>query len=227
MNFQAVLFDLDGVIINSGADIAASVNAALKHFGYKTLPEDILISFVGNGAKKLLIRSLEYQNICAEHMHNFEEFYNWYVDWYQNHPVNKTVLYPGLYDLLKKLKEKSVYTAVVSNKPLNVTYTILKHFKIDIFFTAIIGPELLTHIKPDPEGLALAVKEIERAQRIRVERNKVLMVGDSASDIQAGRAFGCKSCAVTCGLGNREKLLAENADIVVSHAGDLLFLVDT
>ena len=77
MNFQAVLFDLDGVIINSGADIAASVNAALKHFGYKTLPEDILISFVGNGAKKLLIRSLEYQNICAEHMHNFEEFYNW------------------------------------------------------------------------------------------------------------------------------------------------------
>jgi len=50
---------------------------------------------------------------------------------------------------------------------------------------------------------------------------------DSASDIQAGHAFGCKSCAVTCGLGNREKLLAENADIVVSHAGDLLFLVDT
>ena len=110
---------------------------------------------------------------------------------------------------------------------MDVEFYSLSFIYCDIFFTAIIGPELLTHIKPDPEGLALAVKEIERAQRIRVERNKVLMVGDSASDIQAGHAFGCKSCAVTCGLGNREKLLGENADIVVSHAGDLLFLVDT
>lgn len=74
MKVQAVLFDLDGVIINSGADIALSVNAALEAFGYKTLPEDVLVSFVGDGAKKLLIRALEYQNADAANMKIFRNF---------------------------------------------------------------------------------------------------------------------------------------------------------
>ena len=221
MKVQAVLFDMDGVIINSGADISLSVNAALEAFGYKTLPKDVLVSFVGDGAKKLLIRALEYQNADAANMKNFQEFFEWYVDWYRKNPVNKTVLYPGMYELLETLKEKSVYAAVVSNKPLSVAQTILMHFKIGGFFDAVIGPERLSKIKPDPEGLALATSDIEKKCGVRLERNRIVMVGDSASDIQAGRAFGCMTCAVTEGLWNREKLLEEKADIVVPYAGDL------
>ena len=222
LNLQAVLFDLDGVLIDSGADIVASVNAALTHFGYKEEPYEVIIKFVGNGAKNLLIRSLDYQGINAEAMPNFSEFFDWYVAWYRSHAAEKTVLYKGVYELLEKLKKEGVFCAVVSNKPLGVTETILKHFSIDCFFDAVVGPEQLSRIKPDPEGLALAVSFIEKKRNITIVPKKVLMVGDSATDIQAGRALGAHTCAVTEGYGNREKLLAENADIVVPFAGELV-----
>ena len=84
------------------------------------------------------------------------------------------------------------------------------------------GPEQLSRIKPDPEGLALAVSLIEKKRNITIVPKKVLMIGDSATDVQAGRALGTHTCAVTEGYGNREKLLAENADIVVPFAGELV-----
>ncbi|MGI5172661.1 HAD-IA family hydrolase [Treponema sp. OMZ 840] len=221
MQTQAVLFDLDGVIINSGADIAASVNATLIHFGYTEVPEDVLIGYVGNGAKSLLSRSLAYQHVSVSDMPDFQEFFEWYVSWYRSHAVCKTVLYDGVYELLERLKAKNIYAAVVSNKPLSVTEEVLKHFKIDVFFDAVVGPEQLQHIKPDPEGLVLAVNLIEKKYGTKIPRNNIIMVGDSATDIQAGRNFGCRTCAVTDGLGNREALLAEKADIVVPLAGCL------
>lgn len=222
LNLQAVLFDLDGVLIDSGADIVASVNAALTHFGYKEEPYEVIIKFVGNGAKNLLIRSLDYQGINAEAMPNFSEFFDWYVAWYRSHAAEKTVLYTGIGELLEKLKKEGVFCAVVSNKPLSVTREILKHFSIDSFFDAVVGPEQLSRIKPDPEGLALAVSFIEKKRNITIVPKRVLMVGDSATDIQAGRALGAHTCAVTDGFGDREKLLAENADIVVPFAGELV-----
>ena len=221
MNVQAVLFDLDGVIINSGADIASAVNAALVHFGYKEESESVLIGFIGNGAKKLLTCALEYQGVSVSEMPDFQGFFDWYVEYYRTHAVEKTVLYEGIHALLENLSQKGIACAVVSNKPLSVTEIILKHFKIDGFFDALVGPEQLSRIKPDPEGLALAVSLIEKKCGIRMEKAHVLMVGDSATDVQAGRSFGCRTCAVSGGLGNTQKLHAEHADIVVSLAGDL------
>ncbi|WP_428770223.1 HAD-IA family hydrolase [Treponema sp. HNW] len=222
LNLQAVLFDLDGVLIDSGADIASSVNAALTHFGYKEEPQDTIISFVGDGAKNLLIRALGYQGIKADTMPNFSEFFDWYVERYRTHSAEKTLLYKGVYELLEKLREKGVFCAVVSNKPLSVTREILKHFSIDCFFDAVVGPEQLSRIKPAPEGLALAIDLIEKKRNAAIVPEKVLMVGDSATDIQAGRALGAHTCAVTEGFGDRKKLLAENADIVVPFAEELV-----
>ena len=107
LNLQAVLFDLDGVLIDSGADIAAAVNAALTHFGYKEEPYEVIIGFVGDGAKNLLIRALDYQGINAQTMPNFSEFFDWYVARYRSHAAEKTILYKGVYELLEKLKKES------------------------------------------------------------------------------------------------------------------------
>ena len=222
ISLQTVLFDLDGVLIDSGDDIAASVNATLVRFGYKEEPQDVIIGFVGDGAKNLLIRALDYQGIKAESMPNFGEFFDRYVDRYRSHSTEKTVLYKGVYELLEKLNKEGIFCAVVSNKPLSATETILKHFAINGFFDAVVGPEQLSRIKPDPEGLALALKLIEKKRNISISPQRVLMVGDSATDIQAGRALGTHTCAVTEGFGNRQKLFAENADIVVRFAGELV-----
>lgn len=231
MKYEAILFDFDGVIVDSGADIAAAVNSTLTHFGYMELSCSLLVSFVGNGAERLLSLALEQVGVDTKNMQvtnvqkaDFDTFYTWYVDWYHSHSVKKTVLYEGLLPLFEHVRVKNIPIAIVSNKPVAITHAVLNHFKISSFFSAVIGPEHLTHLKPHPEGLALAIKKIEENSGITINPNSVLMVGDSASDIMAGKAYGCKTCAVTSGLGNREELLAIQADITLHLAHDLLYL---
>ncbi|MFI3257210.1 MAG: HAD hydrolase-like protein [Spirochaetales bacterium] len=231
-DYNAVLFDFDGVIIDSGADIASAVNSILFRFGYKTLDEKLLISFVGNGARTLLSLTLESVGIDALTMQDtnpqkadFQTFYEQYVLWYEQHAVEKTTLYEGTENLLQSLYNRNIALAVVSNKPVAVTERILAHFNMRHFFDAVIGPESVTHIKPHPESLELAVSIIEKKHGITLNKKNVLMVGDSASDIIAGNAFGCKTCAVTAGLGDSHMLLREKADITLSFAGELCRLL--
>lgn len=233
MKFSAVLFDFDGVIVDSGADIASAVNSTLVHFGYGELPEALLVSFVGSGARRLLSLSLAELGVDGATMQgnnaqgaDFEAFYAWYVAWYEAHSVEKTVLYAGALLLLEALRGQGVALGIVSNKPVAVTAVILEHFGLTDFFDAVIGPEQIGKMKPDPEGLALAISYIEEKRDITLNVCEVLMVGDSASDIVAGKAYGCKTCAVTAGLGNREALSAVQADFTVSLAGELLDLLE-
>lgn len=233
MKYKAILFDFDGVIVDSGTDIAAAVNSTLVHFGYETLPDALLISFVGNGTRTLLSRALENLGVNATDMQatnvqnaDFDTFFVWYIAWYETHSVVKTVLYKGILPLLEALRTQNTVLAIVSNKPVAITSVILEYFSLIDFFDAVIGPEQLTHIKPHPEALALAVQCIEKKRTIQIDPSAVLMVGDSASDIVAGKAYGCKTCAVTAGLGSKDALLAENADIVVNLAGELLHLLE-
>lgn len=232
---RAVIFDCDGVVIDSGADMAAAINATLEHFDMKQLPEQQIVSFVGNGARMLVMRSVKYSlqdsdlspaDISSGCMNNI---LNWYVAYYNAHAIERTVLYPGYADLLEKFLFNGFHMAVVSNKPGEITRKILRYFDIEDYFDAVIGPEQLKHIKPDPEGLALSLgimntnlayaaggKHFEE-----ITPAETLMVGDSYVDIQAGRNFGAQTCAVVGGLGDKELLAAEHADITVEYAGDL------
>ncbi|MCR5288694.1 MAG: HAD hydrolase-like protein [Treponema sp.] len=220
---RAVVFDCDGVIINSAADMAAAVNATLAHFGLALLPEQKIVSFVGNGAKKLIERSIiaaDPENPCDEE--RVQSVLTWYKCYYNNHAVDRTMLYPGFYDLIQSLFIHGYQMAVVSNKPLETTREILSYFDIEDYFECIIGPEIVKQMKPDPEGLALALREINKKNAENpIRPEQLLMVGDSHVDIQTGHNFKCATCAVTGGLGNQEKLAAEHADITVHYAGDL------
>ncbi len=243
--FKAVIFDFDGVVANTASDIASSVNAALTEFGFAPIEEQRIITFVGDGARTLLERALAWSKERAprrvgSRQHggdfDFETFYRWYVDYYRTHSVEKTVLYPGIAGLLELLQIVSIPAAVVSNKPVAVTREILEKFELTPFFTAVVGPEQIDRIKPAPDGLFLALKMINAARSAAprsgsADRNvpyvpilpaETLMVGDSATDIQAGRAAGCATCAVTGGFGNRAALDAERADMSVCLASELM-----
>lgn len=228
-NILGVIFDCDGVIINSAADLASGVNVTLDHFNLNRLNEDLLVSYVGHGARNLIERSVKTalendgKDVSFATPEKIDEILKWYKEYYKEHAVERTVLYPGFADFLEYLMLNNIRMTVVSNKPQSITDKILSYFDIDEYFDAVIGPEQLTQIKPNPEGLQKAFDRMKSASGNKADflLENVLMVGDSDVDIQAGHNFGCKTCAVKGGLGDTEKLLAEKADFEVQFAGEL------
>lgn len=225
--YKVILFDFDGVLIDSAEDIKIAVNTTFLQFGYKALDTPTVIKYVGNGSRRLLVDSLAHQGIINLEPALFEELYVWYRKWYEDNPVVETVLYDGVLDLLITLQKQGIFLAIVSNKPLGITHCVLEHLGIDSFFSAVVCPELVTNIKPDPEGLDYAVKNIEKKHGVTITPADVLMVGDSATDIQAGKRYGCDTCAVKAGIGHQEDLLKENATFVVEYAAELKNILES
>ncbi|MDR2898135.1 MAG: HAD-IA family hydrolase [Spirochaetaceae bacterium] len=244
---QTVLFDFDGVLLDSVADIAAAVNAGLSNFNCIQIPEEKIRTFIGNGAEKLLERSLLYslyglemdapiEDSCSaddpsgipgevsekkEHFKRiFHVLFPWYIEYYRNNCAVYSTLYPGVPELLVELHQRKIPMAVVSNKPLELSHRILSHFGLERFFGSVAGPESTARLKPAPDGLLFALRELKGSPET------TLMVGDTDIDIQAARAAGVISCAFTGGFGNRKELLAENADIVIDSLEELLEIIE-
>src|SRR5574344_2250969 len=128
---RAVIFDCDGVVIDSGADMADAMNATLGHFGMKQLSEKEIVSFVGNGARMLVMRavksSIGFAGMNASDIppERMKQILDWYTEYYYAHAVERTVLYPGYAELLEKMMFHGYHMAVVSNKPGEITRNIL------------------------------------------------------------------------------------------------------
>ncbi|HIU29028.1 MAG: HAD-IA family hydrolase [Clostridiales bacterium] len=208
---KAIVFDFDGVIADTGRDIVASVQAAQKEYRMPVLDYDTILSYVGHGAKYLLDCSMPElpESLRAGAL-------DWYKQYYEAHPCEETRLYPGFSELAEALSQKGVSMSIVSNKPEAITKRIVNRLGISRYFTKVIGPESVLRMKPDPEGLLLCLSAMG------AEPEASLMVGDSYTDIQAGKAAGMHTCAVLYGYGDKAKLKAENADYSVSASIEIL-----
>jgi 2-phosphoglycolate phosphatase len=224
---RAVFFDLDGVVIDSIADIVSAVNSIITNNGYSALSREQVVRCVGAGARKLL--SLAFTEAAKQdgkapldfESPAFDEVFHNYLVGYEKHSVEKSTVYPGVRELLVELRRRGIPAAVVSNKPHGVTVEAMKHLDIYNLFDIVVCPEQVTNLKPHPEELFYALEFINANRGTDIQNTDVLMIGDSASDIQAGKAFGGKTCAITGGYGDTAELLAEKADIVVACAGEL------
>jgi phosphoglycolate phosphatase len=219
---NTVLFDFDGVLLNSAADITAAVNAALSKFDYGPLTMERVNSFVGDGAVKLIERALEAgfndrgERFDTElHKKHVNTLLPIYIEYYHNHCAVHSSLYDGVQELLTTLHERGIKIGLVSNKPLSLCHIILEHFGIERFFGAVLGPENIIRLKPAPDGLFTALEILGGSA------DTALMVGDSASDIKAAKAAGVFSCAVN-GMGNVDALIATDPDIVLDSVDQLL-----
>ncbi|MGL4981804.1 MAG: HAD family hydrolase [Treponemataceae bacterium] len=228
---KIVLFDFDGVIVDSSLDIISAVNETLSNFGYRPIANEKIISFVGDGARKLIFRSLQCSMEHLQHKQDLpvdklEDMYLWYVDYYAAHAVEQSLIYEGIPELIETLFVLGMRSGIVSNKPFAITNNILDYFDLSDFFDTVICAEQVKKMKPDPEGINLAVTTIYEANKAFLQNpilpENVLMIGDTATDIKAGHNFGCKTCAFMSGLGNKEKLCAENADISIDEIKQLL-----
>ena len=154
--FKLIGFDLDGTLVNSLPDLALSVNSALAEFDLPQAPEELVLTWIGNGAPVLIARALDWaQNqtgkvLTEEEIKLVTERFNFY---YGENLCNVSRLYPNVKETLETLKEKGYVLAVVTNKPTRHVQPVLAAFGIDHLFSEMLGGQSLPAIKPHPGPL--------------------------------------------------------------------------
>lgn len=216
MSFRCLLFDLDGTLIDSRADLAQSVNRMLMQIGQPMLDEDRVISFVGEGVRLLMERSLTASYERVPDSHEVDHALEIYLRIYQKHLLDRTVLYPQVRETLTALQH--LPKAVVTNKPFQFTLPILEGLGIDSHFVAILGGDSLPERKPAPEPL------LEAARRCAIDPQECLMIGDTFVDIEAGRNAGMKTCGYVAGFRGSEELKKAGADFLIEEFSELLLI---
>ena len=205
-----VVFDLDGTLIDSKADLAAATNATRVHLGYPPLSEEVVASYVGNGAPVLIRRALGLE--ASDELVACGLAY--FLQYYFQHMLDRTVLYPGVQDALDELLAAGVPMAVLTNKPIANSLGIVEGLGLTRHFFRVYGGDSFPTKKPDPMGLDALVTEA------KASKARTLMVGDSHVDIKTGRNAQVKACGVTFGL-QPESLVAEPPDILVDDMRDM------
>lgn len=209
---SAVLFDFDGVLVDSGQDIIDAVNHTLREFGEEPLSKEAVLSHIGNGSRALIRDCF---GIPETHSH-IEQIHHCYMQYYLAHCAEKTVLFPGVEDTLRILRDKQIRCAVITNKSEKLTGKIMDMLGISDLIETLIGPESVEKLKPAPDGIQ-AVLEAFGANPANA-----VMIGDSYTDILAGKAAGVRTCAVTYGIGDLDMLFGAMPDYTVDSVIDIL-----
>lgn len=197
-----VMFDLDGTLADTGQDLANAVNYVRTRLDLEPLEEQFVYGHVGRGVEHLLRSSLPEK--CRD---RFQEIMEMFIQRYENHLLDTTVLYPHVKETLDYFQKKR--RVVVSNKLHRLTVSVMRGLGIDICFDAILGGDSVPQKKPDPEPLNQVLSSFG------VRPAKALMVGDGGTDIEAGRRAGVLTCGVTYGLGATEELMAAKPDLLI------------
>jgi len=209
---RLVIFDFDGTLIDSKHDIATSVNLTLSDLALPTRTREEIFTFVGDGVKRLLRLSVGDENEA-----HYEEALRVFRRHYLAHCLDTTQLYPGLDQLFAQ--RDTLTKALATNKALEYTLRIVEGLKVKEQFAAIESPLGQFDLKPDP-GMLWRI-----LQRLGIQPEEAVLVGDSTNDVRAARTAGVYSCAIGYGYGNREKVLALQPDYYCETPSDLVSLL--
>lgn len=213
---KLIIFDLDGTLVNTIADLAHSTNQALEQHGFPTHEVSEYKHFVGNGINKLFERALPEGERTTK---NIAKIRKAFLAHYDSHNVDHSKPYPGIPELLNELQDKGIQVAVASNKYQAATRKLIAHFFPTILFTDVLGQREGINPKPDP-GI---VHEI--VTQAGVSKKDVLYVGDSGVDMETAINSGVTSCGVTWGFRPRTELEQFQPDHIVEKAEDILRLI--
>jgi phosphoglycolate phosphatase len=212
-SLRLLVFDLDGTLIDSGADLCASVNAMLQHFDRPPLANTVISTYIGDGAARLVSRSLG-EPTDPEFL---DSALAYFLDYYREHKLDQTYVYPGVFASLDSLRFEpggaARSMAVLTNKPIGASQAICDALGLSPYFFRIYGGNSFATKKPDPEGLLALLKEAG------VSAQETLMIGDSDVDILTARNAGVWSMGCSYGLAPHT-LVAVPPDCVVESPAD-------
>ena len=214
MSYKAVLFDIDGTLLDTLEDLCDSTNHALAQMGYPLRGIEEIRRFIGNGAEKQIRRAVPEGTSEGKIMETLAAF----RAYYQDHCQIKTKVYDGLLDVLSELKEKGVKMAVVSNKPDAAVKKLSREYFGDRLDYAI-GPSDGVRCKPYPDMAEEALKALG------VEKKDAVFVGDSEVDVQTGLNAGLDVIAVSWGFRSREVVIEAGAKMIADDASELEKLI--
>ncbi|MEM3486109.1 MAG: HAD-IIIA family hydrolase [Candidatus Methanomethyliaceae archaeon] len=216
ISVAVIVFDFDGVLVNTGKDIANAANFALRNLGIAPLPDNEIVRFIGGGAEPLVKKCLDLYNATEL----FEPALQLFRDYYSKHATDEAQLYPGVKEMLLGCAAKGIKMGIATNKEEKITQELLKKLEIAAFFEVIVGPSTVKRRKPDPEAIEMILHHFSLAPQY------ALMVGDKQEDILAGKAAGTFTCGVTYGYGSPEEISNAKPDFIIDEAIDLLELLN-
>ena len=214
--FRAAIFDMDGTLTDTLADLHYSMNQMLAHYNFPQLNFDQVKLFVGNGARKFLQRSLPAHKVLDEKF--FEEAFNFYNDCYISNCTRQVKPYEGIMDMLTALEAKKIPLGICTNKQHVAAVEIAEKILSPIKFVYISGDESDQPRKPDP------TRALAGAKKMGVAPDEVAYFGDTSVDIDTAINAGFLPVGVSWGFRPRSELA--NAKIIVDHPREILELIN-
>jgi phosphoglycolate phosphatase len=215
VNFQGVIFDLDGTLINSLEDIADSMNSVLLNFNYHVHELNAYRYFIGNGIMNLVRAALPESKRDEKFL---AKCYKLMLAIYNESCINKTKPYNGIIDLLDELKSRKIKLSVFSNKADKLTKKIVKTLMPN-YFDIIMGLSSEAHKKPNPLG-ALQISE-----KLRISPENMIYIGDTNVDMQTANNAGMYGVGAIWGFRTREELISGGAKYIAKYPKDLLSII--
>jgi phosphoglycolate phosphatase len=214
-SIKLVIFDLDGTLIDSRLDLVHSVNAAIRHIGKPELPEHLIASYVGDGAPALIQRALGGETVDEALIRKGLEFF---LTYYRDHKLDHTTVYEGIEAALSQVRNSGNGVprnmAVLTNKPVNPSRSIVEALGLKPFFFQVYGGNSFETKKPDPEGARKLLSESG------VGPEQAAIVGDSHTDIETGHNAGLWTVGVTYGFAP-QTLMDAHPDVLVDTPAEV------
>lgn len=211
--YNAVIFDLDGTLLNTLNDLHSAVNFALDSFGFPRRSLEEVRRFIGNGVKKLMERSTPDGTDEETNAKCLDCFRGYYLE----HMADETAPYEGVKELIATLKERNIKTAVVSNKLHSAVVGLCKDYFKDI--DCAIGVSVEEERKPNP------INVLKVLDTFGVYAEECIYVGDSEVDIETAHNAGLKCIAVTWGFRDEDELLKNGAEFIARTAEEVLDII--
>ncbi len=210
---RLLVFDLDGTLIDSRADLAAAVNAMLRHLDHQPLPEAVIAGYIGDGAPMLVRRALG----DPDDEQFVERAIDYFLGYYREHMLDHTYVYEGVFPTLEKLKRElpDARMAVLSNKPVRPSQAICQALGLSPYLFQVYGGNSFSTKKPDPQGLLALMHEAG------VPPAATLMIGDSDVDVLTARNAGTSVIGCRFGLAPHT-LETARPDCLVDAPGEWL-----
>ena len=217
MRLRAVLFDMDGTLLDSAPDFIAVIQAMRSARDLQPVTAQAIRDVVSGGARAMVAAAFAEEPGTAA----FEALREEFLQRYQAHCAVLTRPYPGISELLSDIERAQLRWGVATNKPLRYAEPIMQQLQLHTRSAVLLCPEHVAQSKPAPDMLLLA------CQQMALQPGEVLFVGDDERDIAAGRAAGCRTAAVTWGYIHPEDHPSHwGADVIVNHPGELRSVLD-